>query len=320
MPTRRQVLTTLTSFPFVGAVGALAAEAAKPLRFGLITDVHQDIIPDASVRLGAFVEAMTREKVDFIAQLGDFCIPKDANRSFYEVWERFGGKRYHVLGNHDMDGGFSREKTVEYYGMPHRYYTFEQGGLLFVVLDGNDSGGTSKGYKRFIAPEQRDWLKKTLAETTKAVVILIHQPLDNASGIDNHAEIRDVLRGEPGARPKVLAVFSGHLHQDYARPIDGIHHVQVNSASYYWMGDKYKHTSFDAAAHERSPYLQSTCPYRDSLWAIVTVDLAKGSITVEGKRTEWVGGSPWEVGATKESHDPNLIRPEVSSRPIEANA
>lgn len=317
MLTRREFLNTLSAVPLVGAIPAWADEkGGEPLRFGLITDVHQDIIPDASTRLGAFVEAMTREKVAFIAQLGDFCIPKEANRGFYEVWERFSGPRYHVLGNHDMDGGFTREQTVRYFGMPHRYYAFEQQGVTFLVLDGNDPGGTSQGYKRFIAKEQADWLRKQLMETKGPIVILIHQPLDQASGIDNFTEISELLKGEPGARPNVLAVFSGHLHKDYHRPVDGVNHVQINSASYYWMGGKYNHRSYDEASHARSPYLQSTCPYEGPLWAIVTIDLVKGEMAIEGTKTAWLGGSPWEVGATAESHDAKVIRPMVSSRAI----
>ncbi|AMV19065.1 metallophosphoesterase family protein [Planctomyces sp. SH-PL14] len=317
MLNRREFLTTLSAVPLLTTIPALAQDAAKkPLRFGLITDVHQDIIPDASARLGAFVDAMTRAEVDFIAQLGDFCIPKEANRGFYEVWERFQGPKYHVLGNHDMDGGFTREQTVRYYGMPHRYYAFQQGGVKFIVLDGNDPGGTSQGYKRFVGQEQAEWLRKELSADARPVVILIHQPLDGPSGVDNFAEIGRILKGEGGARPNVLAVFSGHLHQDYHRPIDGVHHIQVNSASYYWMGAKYNHRSYGEAAHEKSPYLQSTCPYEGPLWAVVTLDLAKGALTVEGMKTAWLGGSPWDVGATPQSHDAGIVRPEVSPRSI----
>jgi len=321
MPTRRDVLASLSALPLLGTFPAFAAETpAEPLRFGLITDVHQDIIPDASARLGAFVDAMTREKVAFIAQLGDFCIPKDANRGFYEVWERFQGPRYHVLGNHDMDGGFSWEQTVKYYGMPHRYYAFEHGGVTFLVLDGNDPGGASKGYKRFIGTEQADWLKKELTAATKPIVILIHQPLDNAGGVDNFAEIQQLLKRTKDAQPNILAVFSGHLHQDYCRPVEGVNHVQLNSASYYWMGEKYKHRSYDEAVHLRSPYLQSTCPYEGPLWAVVTIDLAKGALTIEGRKTAWLGGSPWDVGATPMSHDTEIVRPEISSRAISIDA
>lgn len=320
MLTRRDFLTTLSAVPLAAALPAFAADAAPPLRFGLITDVHQDIIHDAPARLSAFVEEMTRRKVDFIAQLGDFCIPKEANRGFLEVWERFEGPRYHVLGNHDMDGGFSREQTVKFYGMPDRHYAFKQGGVTFVVLDGNDPGGKLSGYKRFIAREQADWLRDQLAKTDGPIVVLIHQPLDRDGGVENHAEIRRILRGDGGRRPNVLAVFSGHLHQDYLASVDGVNHVQLNSAAYHWMGEKYQHTSFNAAIDKAHPYSRYTCPYRGPLWAVVTIDPATGTVAIEGRKTEWVGGSPWDVGATAASHPPAIVRPEVSSRTIPPGA
>ena len=83
------------------------------LRFGLCADVHKDIMHDADERLRVFIERMRREKVDFVLQLGDFCRPYDYNRSFMEVWESFPGHRFHVHGNHDIDGGFTREQTME---------------------------------------------------------------------------------------------------------------------------------------------------------------------------------------------------------------
>ena len=50
----------------------------------------------------------------------------------------YGGPRHHVIGNHDMDGGFKREQTVAWYGMPARYHAFDHGGVRFITLDGNE--------------------------------------------------------------------------------------------------------------------------------------------------------------------------------------
>ncbi|NIP96728.1 MAG: alkaline phosphatase, partial [Akkermansiaceae bacterium] len=48
------------------------------------------------------------------------------------------GPRYHVIGNHDTDGGYQREQTVAWWKMTARYYSFDHAGTHFVVLDGND--------------------------------------------------------------------------------------------------------------------------------------------------------------------------------------
>jgi hypothetical protein len=43
-----------------------------------------------------------------------------------------------VLGNHDTDGGFKREETLDYWKSPARYFSRDEHGLHVVVLDGND--------------------------------------------------------------------------------------------------------------------------------------------------------------------------------------
>ncbi|MFT6832829.1 MAG: Icc protein, partial [Planctomycetota bacterium] len=155
------------------------------LRFGLIADVHQDVMHDGVERITSFVTAMEGQDVDFVLQLGDFCQPKAANDAFIEAWRRFDGPRYHVIGNHDMDGGFSRDQVVAYYGMPSRYYSFDVQGLHCIVLDGNDPGGSSGGYARFIAKDQLDWLVEDLKQNPSPTVVFVHQPLDSSDGVDN---------------------------------------------------------------------------------------------------------------------------------------
>lgn len=315
MLTRREVIAAAPLAAFAAAFPRSEAAPAAPLRFGLITDVHQDVMPDGVDRVTAFADAMTKLKVDFVCQLGDFCQPKPANRPCLAAFERFKGDRYHVLGNHDMDGGFTREKAVAFFGMPARYYSFEKGGVRFIALDGNDPGGKAGGYKRFIAKDQLDWLTKELAAATGPVVVLVHQPFDDQpGGIENHEAVRAVLKAANADGPKVAAVFSGHFHKDYVRTIDDILYAQINSASYFWMGDKYAHKSYDAETHKKCPQLEVTCPYKEPLWAVVTIDRGAGTITIEGKATEWVGGSPWDVGGTEATHDTKTVRPKISPR------
>jgi Icc protein len=299
----------------------LRAAGAPVTRFGVISDVHQDIIPDATERIRSFAAAMTEARADFVVELGDFCIPKEANRGFLSAWRAFSGPRQHVLGNHDMDGGFSREQTVAFLGMPARHHTFDGGSFLGVVLDGNDPGGGGSGYARYIAADQRAWLEKTLAEARRPVILFVHQPLDDAQGVGNGAEVRAILekaeRGRPG---RVLATFAGHLHLDYLRMIGGLPYVQVNSAAYYWLGDAGQSLDyFPAETHERYKSLRSVAAYRGPLWALVEVDLAAGEIRITGRRTEWVGPSAIER-AKMPPDRPNRehIRPAIGDRRIGA--
>ena len=313
MHRRRFLSHTIT---LAGLPALTRAAAGGGVRFGVITDLHQDVMHDAVSRVTAFVDAMTAAKADFIVQLGDFCVPAEKNRAFLAAWNRFAGPRWHVLGNHDMDGGRKREEAVAFLGMPARHYTFDAGGVRFVVLDGNDRGGKARGYARYVADDQLRWLDETLAAAELPVIVFIHQPLDNDEGVENHAAVRALLEKPRAGRPGVAAVLSGHLHQDYLRTLGGIAHLQINSASYVWVGDKCRRTVYDEALHKAHPHLASVVPYRDPLWALVTVDPAAGTLTLSGRSTEWIGPDPWQRGTPEKVHPRETCRPAITDRKV----
>jgi hypothetical protein len=302
------------------APGRVDFKADSPLprrvTFGLISDVHQDVMPDGVERIRAFVDAMTKAKPDFILQLGDFCQPKPANRKFLDAWNSFAGPRYHVLGNHDMDGGFTSTQTCAFLGSPAPYYAFTAGPIRGVVLNGNEPGGKATGYKRFIGAEQLAWLERELARSDRPAVIFIHQPMDDANGgsigLENSAAVRAVIEK---ASSKVAAVFSGHFHLDYHRVVNGIHHLQINSASYLWLGnEKLARETFPPEIHNAFKSLKNVAAYREPLWALVTLDFERGTLVVEGKHSEWIGPDPWQRGATEKDISRETTRPAISDR------
>ena len=63
--------------------------------------------------------------------------------------------------------------------------------------------------------------------------------------------------------------------------------------SYYWVGGANRHHSYSEAIHESHPWIEYTSPYRDPLWAFVTVE-PDGLIAIEGVGSQWVGPSPEE--------------------------
>ena len=317
--TRRELLKTaaagvcvLTFRPPAKAAGSL-----KELRFGMCADVHKDVMHDTNERLQAYLDAMAKKRVHFVVQMGDFCQPKAANDSFREVWQSWEGDQYNVVGNHDMDGGASREKFREYLGMEEGYYTFLQEGYRFIVLDGNDRHeGAPGGYPRHIGEAQRAWLTEALASTTEPVVVLVHQSIENVRGVDNGPEVRAILEAanEAAGWGRVLACFSGHHHLDDLVEINGIPYIQVNSMSYKWVGGSQKHESYPAEVHAKHPWIEYTCPYADALWSSVTID-PKGEIRIEGISSKWVGPSPEELGYP-EGKDTRGITPVVSAREV----
>ncbi|MBI5010820.1 MAG: metallophosphoesterase, partial [Bacteroidia bacterium] len=104
----------------------------KTVRFGVCTDVHKDIMHDADERLSVFIEKAKTSDLDFIIQLGDFCRPYDYNLGFLTIWNSFPGEKHHVPGNHETDGGFTREESIRFLGSPAKYYSFDKNGYHFI--------------------------------------------------------------------------------------------------------------------------------------------------------------------------------------------
>lgn len=276
-------------------------EKYQTLQIGICADLHQDIMHDGPQRLEAFIEAMNAQRPDFILQLGDFCRPYDTNTVILDIWNRFPGPRFHVIGNHDTDGGFTRDQVVSFWKAVGKYYSFDMKGYHFVILDGNEknpSPDRPPGYARYISDEQLQWLEADLAKTTFPVIVFCHQGLDNdMGGIENATQSRLVLEraNEKAGFRKVQIVFSGHHHQDYHNLINGIHYIQINSMSYQYLGEKYRHIRYSEAVDKAYPIIKETVPYRDPLWAVVTIS-QNGSFVLHGKKSVFVGPSPTELG------------------------
>jgi hypothetical protein len=218
-----------------------------------------------------------------------------------------------------MDGGFSREKVIEFWGSPAKYYSFEKDGIHFIVLDGNDknpSPDKASGYARFIGDGQKEWLKNDLKSATLPCVLFSHQSFENTdSGIENQSEIRQILEDENKASGfnKVIACFSGHHHIDYATSINGIYYIQINSMSYFWLGDQYQIVRYSKEVDEKYPWIKYTAPYRDPLFAFVEID--SRSIRIEGRKSEFVGPTPKEMNYPKGPEN-NPVTPFISDRKL----
>ncbi len=310
--TRRWVLQT----GILGAGGCVfprvlaGAGSPRSLCFGICADVHRDIMYDAEKRLSVFLARMRRVRPKFVIQLGDFCFPKPENDNFLRIWNGFQGRRYHVLGNHEMDS-CSKQEIMDYWGMKRNSYSFDAGEFHFIVLDPNYLllDGVSVSYDHgnyFRHPEARghvpaeelEWLREDLAGTDRTSFLFSHQSLEHPKGVRNRKAVRAILEraNREAGFAKVAACFSGHHHIDYSVEINGIHYVQINSMSYHWMGEKCEHSGrFGAEVEEAFPAMRFTAPYRDPLYAVVTLD-PEGRITISGKRSVFVPPAPAELG------------------------
>ncbi len=267
----------------LGLSQAQAATVDRLIRFGLITDTHVCDKPDqaptptlnataryftgARGKIGAFGEDMNKAGAEFVAELGDFTDnPVTQNLSYEQrkaaatgfvrdaeqLLSRFKGPRYHVFGNHDTDQ-MSKEQYLDYLNNTGisagaSYYSFDRGGVHFVVLDasfksdGNTYSGVpdtpGAGYKwsdANVPQTELDWLKTDLASSKGPVIVFGHQYLNPAEEIDAQFDPVHTVRNAPTIRKmleqsgRVLAVFAGHYHDGDFQTVNGVPYVGLQA-------------------------------------------------------------------------------------------
>lgn len=318
MTTRREFITGISAGFCCLALNLSCKSNAdsRRVRFGIIADVHQDLQADAAGRLQTFIDAAKEWKPDFIVQLGDLSHGGGLD-TIRKVWEQFPGKRYSVLGNHDTDQS-TKDIVVKALGMPACYYSYDLGGIHFVVLDLNymrkesrlldfEKGNyfhVAREDRDLISPEELEWLNSDLTQTDKPTVIFSHQGLDDIwdeCACPNRKSVRELFRkvNEENGQ-KVIACFCGHHHVDAYSEIEGIHYFQINSASYFWA---------DVASHYSNGHMVE---YKDALYAFVTLDLDSNQITIEGVKSEFLPPAP----KPNDFKNADKVYPYVSDRVI----
>lgn len=296
--------TTLSFAPNINS-----ENSSKALNFGIIADVHKDLVPDANERLEKFINSALEKKVDFIIQLGDFCMADAKNQDFLNIWETFKGPKYHVLGNHDMDR-HSKSEMLDFWGMPKTYYSYDFHGFHFIVLDANFlyQDGTYIDYykanfyvdssiRTYIDDEQIEWFKADLDSTQLPTIVISHQSLWHYQwGVKNRLTLQKIMETQPD---KIVCCMNGHNHLDFHHHQNGIDYIEINSMSYQWMADEYKSTQrYPKELYEEFKSLANLATYEDSLYAFATID-PKGSMNIEGVQSEWVKPSPYDLGMPK---------------------
>lgn len=305
--------TTLSFAPF--GLSAKERKRGSAITFGVISDVHQDIMFDAEERLQSFLDEAKSKKVDFVIELGDFCQAKEANIPFVNRWNSFSGDKFHVIGNHDLDIT-DKAEYMEFAGMSSRYYSVDKGDFHIIVLDPNNilvdgsfrSPFRSGRYGDHVDSEQMEWLKKDIESTDKRCIVFSHQSFERDGVIKNGEQVREIFEreNERVGYTKVAAVLSGHDHTDYQRVIRGISYIQVNSASNQWVGGDYIcDARYSKEIDEKYPYMKYTTPYKDSLYAFVTID--SEGVTVKGKKSSFVAPTPDELNIPRNIHNIPLV-------------
>ncbi|MET2983720.1 metallophosphoesterase family protein [Aureibaculum conchae] len=289
---------TLVSF----TPGVSSESNAKNLNFGIVTDVHKDLMPDADKRLETFITKAIDKKVDFIIQMGDFCFGETKNNDFLKIWETYKGPKYHVLGNHDMDRN-TKSEMLDFWGMPKTYYSYDFKGYHFIVLDANFlyQDGKYINYKNanfyvdssirtFINDEQVEWFKADLEATKLPTIVFCHQSLWH--GVKNRLTLQKIMETH---KEKVICSLNGHNHSDYHFEQNDIDYIGINSMSYQWVSGKYESTErFPKKFYKEYGNLHHIAGYKDPLYAFASLD-PKGIMKIEGVKSDWMSPSPYHV-------------------------
>lgn len=303
------------------AVFCCKSEEVKTVKIGICSDVHLPTMHDSEMRITAFIDSMNIAKPDFIIELGDFGIPDERYTPYFDIWNSFQGQKYHVIGNHEMDGGTSLDEALSFRNMKNSYYTFAQNGFQFIVLDGNDKESPDqKGYKSFMGEKQLSWLQNELRLSKNPIVIFSHQGIGSDPGnpgerysIKNAEKVRKMfeIHNQTNKTNKIIACFNGHTHHDAAENINGIWYITINSMAYKWLGEEYEHIRYSEKVDNDFKWIKYTAPYKDPLFTVVEISMA-GYIKMSGKYSTYVGPSPWDLGYPE--HLKAFVKPQITER------
>jgi hypothetical protein len=195
------------------------------LRVGVAGDVG-----DSGRRINATGAAMAAlpgdHPFDVLLLLGDNVYPSgDPAKLPKTVFEPFGGvldsgaQLLAVLGNHDVANGDAQLAAL---GMPGHWWSVVRGNVLLIGLDSN----------RWNDPDQREWLDRTLAETTATWrIVALHHPPYSAGYQGSNRNVREAF-SPLFERYGVQLVLAGHDH-DYQRsvPINGVTYIVSGAAA-----------------------------------------------------------------------------------------
>ncbi len=81
--------------------------------------------------------------------------------------------------------------------------------------------------------------------------------------------------------------------------------------SYKWLGEEYEYIRYSEEVDKEYKWIKFTAPYKDPLYTIVEIS-TKGFIKILGKKSEYVGPSPWELGYP--DHLRKYVKPQITER------
>jgi 3',5'-cyclic AMP phosphodiesterase CpdA len=213
------------------------------LRFAFFTDVHARTEWNTPDALNLAAEAIGRSSVDLVLSGGDLITDgfQSSAQTLKPRWDAYmkmhgaiKAEHYPALGNHDLvaalpeDGTLPAENPRSIFlsklGLEQTYYSFDALGYHFIILDSVLVTGDEYKYHGMIWPEEREWLKRDLAnvDRTTPIVVVTHIPLltsffgatqgatfaaEKNRVVINNREILTMFENR-----NLVLVLQGHLH------------------------------------------------------------------------------------------------------------
>ncbi|MEY3607946.1 MAG: hypothetical protein RLZZ447_734 [Verrucomicrobiota bacterium] len=282
---RRDFLLASSLAPLAAPAAPARGPARRALRLAHLTDVHVMPVREGfQDPPGGFAAALRHaqalpDRPDLMFFGGDLImdglkLERDETVAQWDVWDAVLRRELQVparfaLGNHDIWGwgirgrpGLEREKgygkalALERLALPDRYYSFDQNGWHFVVLDSMQPDFANKhSYTASLDEAQFAWLARDLAAVPAAtpVCILSHIPILSACVFfDNDLEstgswvvpgawthidarrLKDLFR----RHPNVKVCLSGHVHLADDVTYLGVRYLCNGAVSGgWWKGD-----------------------------------------------------------------------------------
>lgn len=282
---RRNLLASGTAAlglaPFLASSAWASSDRKRVLRLTHLTDMH--VQPESRAPQGyeASLIAAQKDSPDLIITGGDLVMDvlgADEDRA-KKQWDVFLSVTKanvtrpirHTLGNHDVwgwnnpakyekDPRFGKKWACDLLEMEKPYYSFDQGGWHFVVLDSTHrTAGT--GYTARLDDEQFAWLQSDLAATpaTTPILVVSHIPILMVCAIFDGENEKTGNWVIPGSymhidarritdlflkHPNVKLCLSGHEHQIDRIEYQGVTYFCSGAVSAGWWGGNYFQCTF----------------------------------------------------------------------------
>lgn len=254
--------------------------------------------------LKTFQRRAEQEGCDFIIHAGDLGHSSLKIPDFIKAYNDFHIPSYHCLGNHDGDG-CTIEDVIRDYKMPHEYYYFDACGYRMIITNTNYykhgdeyvrySGGNYYSHpaeRDYIPPEQLDWIRQTVEESSYPCILFSHQSFERCDGLKNRDDVLAIIDEANKKRPhSVLMCINGHCHRDFIRIRNNVIFFDVNSASYDWIDNP--HNLFPKEEADKYEFMRNTVCYTDPLYAVVTVEGT--TVTIDGMESTMYHGITREM-------------------------